>query len=73
MPSVAIETQGCKLNQADSMKLASQFQAAGFSMVNINSKCDVYVLNTCTVTHVADRKARHAVRLAKRKNPVRLW
>ena len=69
MPSVAIETQGCKLNQADSMKLASQFQAAGFSMVNINSKCDVYVLNTCTVTHVADRKARHAVRLAKRKNP----
>lgn len=69
MPSVAIETQGCKLNQADSMKLVSQFQAAGFSLVDTSSKCDLYVINTCTVTHVADRKARHAVRFAKRNNP----
>ena len=69
MRSVAIETLGCKLNQADSLELAQEFKSAGFNMVDAGSRCDVYVINTCTVTHVADRKGRQAVRAARRKHP----
>ena len=68
-PSVAIETHGCKLNQADSGLLASQFLEAGYRLVSTEEPADVYVLNSCTVTHVADRKARHAIRSARRRNP----
>ena len=57
-PTVAIETHGCKLNQADSSLLARQFIKAGYRPVLITEPSDVYVLNSCTVTHVADRKAR---------------
>ena len=66
--SVFIETQGCKLNQADSMKLADEFQNYGFSVSNKKDNADVYILNTCTVTHVADKKARQAIRAFKKKN-----
>ena len=68
-PAVAIETHGCKLNQADSESLARQFLKAGFRLVSIDEPADVYVVNTCTVTHIADRKARHALRAASRRNP----
>jgi threonylcarbamoyladenosine tRNA methylthiotransferase MtaB len=66
---VAIETQGCKLNQADSMALAREFTTAGFHVVDATDPLDAYVLNSCTVTHVADRKARRALRAARRRNP----
>ncbi len=65
----AIETHGCKLNQADSLRLAREFVAAGYVRVSADGPADVYVLNSCTVTHVADRKARHALRAARRRNP----
>ena len=68
-PTVAIETHGCKLNQADSAGLAAQFVGAGFRIVAPNEPADVFVLNSCTVTHVADRKARQALRRARRRNP----
>ncbi len=68
-PTVAIETHGCKLNQADSGLLARQFAQAGFRLVCADEPADVYVVNTCTVTHVADRKARRALRAARRRNP----
>ena len=68
-PTVAIETHGCKLNQADSGLLASDFVRAGFHVVGADEPADVYLVNTCTVTHVADRKARHALRAARRFNP----
>ena len=67
--TVAIETHGCKLNQADSGVLGRQFADAGFRVVSTGDPVDVYVVNTCTVTHVADRKARHALRSARRRNP----
>jgi threonylcarbamoyladenosine tRNA methylthiotransferase MtaB len=70
MPTVAIETHGCKLNQADSQALAREFHQAGYRLVNPDQPADVYVLDTCTVTHVADRKARHALRAARRRNPL---
>ena len=67
--TVAIDTHGCKLNQADSEALARRFLRAGYGVVDPGESADIYVLNTCTVTHVADRKARHALRAALRRNP----
>jgi threonylcarbamoyladenosine tRNA methylthiotransferase MtaB len=66
---VSIETHGCKLNQADSGKLALQFIEAGFKLVEIGQPTDIYIVNTCTVTHIADRKARRSLRSARRQNP----
>jgi threonylcarbamoyladenosine tRNA methylthiotransferase MtaB len=68
-PTVSIETHGCKLNQADSGVLGQKFVRAGFRVVSGEEPVDVYVVNSCTVTHVADRKARHALRSARRRNP----
>ena len=67
--SVFIETHGCKLNQADSQALARQFAGAGCGAASEREDADIYILNTCTVTHVADRKARQAVRAVRRRNP----
>ncbi len=66
---VSILTHGCKLNQSDSDALARGFQDAGYSIVGPSEQADVYVVNTCTVTHVADRKARRALRSARRRDP----
>lgn len=68
-PNVALITLGCKLNQADSEALARQFLAAGCRVVDRPVVADIYVINTCSVTHVADRKSRHLVRLARRLAP----
>ncbi len=68
-PRVVIETHGCKLNQADTSVLASDFLRAGFTLASNDDEVDVYVVNTCTVTHVADRKARQALRTARRRHP----
>ena len=66
---VAIDTHGCKLNQADSSQLARRFQAAGCQLVATAAAADIYILNTCTVTATADAKARQALRAARRANP----
>ena len=68
-PTVAIETHGCKLNQADSRVIAESFRRKGYRLVSSAEPADVYVVNTCTVTHVADRKARQSLRAARRRNP----
>ena len=67
--SVALESLGCKLNQAELQLLAGQLVAAGYRVVGADEKADIYVLNTCTVTHVADRKSRHLLNMARRRNP----
>ncbi|MBA7615331.1 Threonylcarbamoyladenosine tRNA methylthiotransferase MtaB [subsurface metagenome] len=66
---VALDTLGCKLNQAETELLAKQFAEAGYRLVSPVDKADVYILNTCTVTHIADRKSRHRLRLAHWRNP----
>jgi threonylcarbamoyladenosine tRNA methylthiotransferase MtaB len=66
---IALETLGCKLNQAETESLARQFVQAGYEIVQHPGEADVYILNTCTVTHTADAKARHLLRLAHRRNP----
>ena len=67
--TVAIETHGCKLNQADSAALAQEFARAGYVLVDSRRDADIIVLNTCTVTATADSKARQALRAAHRANP----
>ena len=66
---VALDSLGCKLNQAENELLTRQFAEAGYKLVSPSDKADVYILNTCTVTHIADRKSRHWLRLAHRRNP----
>jgi threonylcarbamoyladenosine tRNA methylthiotransferase MtaB len=66
---VAFYTLGCKLNQAETESLADQFSRAGFEIVDSSCEADICVANTCTVTHIADRKSRHWLRLARRRNP----
>ncbi len=68
-PTVAIETLGCKLNLADSELLARDFTRLGFEVVEPHQSADVFVLNTCSVTHVADRKARQQLRAVRRRLP----
>ena len=66
---IALDSLGCKLNQAETELLARQFAEAGYKLVSPTDAADVYVLNTCTVTHIADSKSRHRLRLAHRRNP----
>ena len=66
--TVAIHTQGCKLNQADSDLLARSFAEAGYQVLDWTAGADVMVLNSCTVTAAADAKARQALRAARRAN-----
>ena len=66
---IALETLGCKLNQAETEALQRQFVQAGYELVPQPAGADVYILNTCTVTHTADAKARHLLRMAHRQNP----
>jgi len=66
---VAFYTLGCKLNQTETESLANRFSKAGFQLVTPGEGADIYIANTCTVTHIADRKSRHWLRLARRRNP----
>jgi len=67
--TVALDSIGCKLNQAETELLARQFAEAGYRVVSPGDKANIYILNTCTVTHVADRKCRHWLRQAHWRNP----
>ena len=69
--NIEIETHGCKLNFADSQSIAKKFYSAGHNVFGDNEtgQRDIYILNSCTVTHVADSKARQSIRKVKRNNP----
>jgi len=69
--NIEIETHGCKLNFADSQSIAKKFYSAGHNVFSDNKAGlrDIYILNSCTVTHVADSKARQSIRKVKRNNP----
>ncbi|MCD6452913.1 MAG: tRNA (N(6)-L-threonylcarbamoyladenosine(37)-C(2))-methylthiotransferase MtaB [Dehalococcoidales bacterium] len=66
---VALDSLGCKLNQAETELLARQLASDGYRLVASPAEADIYILNTCTVTHIADRKSRHLLRRAHRQNP----
>ena len=65
----AICTLGCKVNAYESEAVAEQFAAAGYRQVPFHQIADVYIVNTCTVTHLSDRKSRQMIRRSKQKNP----
>lgn len=66
---VAFTTLGCKVNQYESEAMMGIFRAAGFQIVDFKEGADVYVINTCTVTHLGDRKSRQMIRRAINSNP----
>lgn len=67
---IVISTLGCKVNQYESEELRQAFSAAGCEVSNsTKGKVDVYIINTCTVTAVSDRKSRQMIRRAIRENP----
>jgi threonylcarbamoyladenosine tRNA methylthiotransferase MtaB len=68
MPSAAIQTLGCKLNQLESESIAEAFSSAGFS-IEAGPVADLLVINTCAVTSKSEQKARRVIRKALRDNP----
>ena len=68
-PRIAFVTLGCKVNQSDTQKAIADFRAAGWRIVPPTAPAEVYVVNTCSVTHVADRKSRSWLRRSARANP----
>ena len=68
-PTVGILTLGCKVNQYESEAIAERFEAAGVTVLSPDEVCDIYVINTCTVTAESDRKAGQLIRRAAAKNP----
>ena len=69
MYSVGLYTLGCKVSQYETEAVAEGFEAAGFEIRSFDSPCDVYVVNTCTVTAESDRKSRQIIRRARKHNP----
>ncbi|MFA7132903.1 MAG: tRNA (N(6)-L-threonylcarbamoyladenosine(37)-C(2))-methylthiotransferase MtaB, partial [Bacteroidales bacterium] len=69
MKKVAFHTLGCKLNFAESSDLARTFTQNNYEQVSSKEFADVYVINTCTVTQVAEKKCRNAIRQANHLNP----
>ncbi|MFC1945341.1 tRNA (N(6)-L-threonylcarbamoyladenosine(37)-C(2))-methylthiotransferase MtaB [Chloroflexota bacterium] len=66
---ISLEFLGCKLNQAEVFGIGQRMALDGYTVVPAGSYADIYIINTCTVTATADRKARQMVRSAKRRNP----
>ncbi|MDO7788236.1 tRNA (N(6)-L-threonylcarbamoyladenosine(37)-C(2))-methylthiotransferase MtaB [Desulforamulus aquiferis] len=67
--TAAIFTLGCKVNQYESSAIGDLFRQAGYEVVEFEQPADVYVINTCTVTHLGDRKSRQIIRRAVKQNP----
>lgn len=69
MPSVAFHTLGCKVNHYETEAIWQLFQTAGYERKEFETRADVYVINTCTVTNTGDKKSRQVIRRAIRQNP----
>jgi len=69
MRKVAFYTLGCKVNQVETEQIKEDFINRGYTIVDFEEPADIYIINTCTVTHVSDRKSRAIIRRAVKKNP----
>ena len=67
--SVAATTLGCKVNQAETDSMLDMLGAAGADIVAFEEKADIYIVNTCSVTNIADKKSRQMLHRAKKRNP----
>ena len=68
MTKVAFYTLGCKVNQYETEAMEELFIKKGYTIVSPEDKADIYVINTCTVTNLGDRKSRQYIRRAKKAN-----
>lgn len=69
MPRVALTTLGCKVNQVETQSMELLFRKAQYTIVDFADIADVYIINTCSVTHLGERKSRQLIRRAHRNNP----
>ena len=69
MRKAALHNVGCKVNAYETEAMEQLLEAAGYEIVSFEEKADVYVINTCSVTNVADKKSRQMLHRAKAKNP----
>lgn len=69
MKSVSFSTLGCKVNQYETEAMTKLFANAGYEIKDFGEKCDIYVINTCTVTSMGDRKSRQMIHRAAKQNP----
>ncbi len=65
----SVYTLGCKVNTYESEAVKKQFENNGYTCVDFDEFADVYIINTCTVTHLGDRKSRQMIRRTKQMNP----
>lgn len=66
---VAFHTLGCKVNQNETEAMAALFKDKGYDIVDFDGRADIYILNTCTVTHMADRKSRQLIHRCTKNSP----
>ncbi|EAX47522.1 RNA modification enzyme, MiaB family [Thermosinus carboxydivorans Nor1] len=69
MPRAAFTTLGCKVNQFETEVIEGLFKQRGYTIVSFDEPADVYVINTCSVTHLGEKKSRQLIRRAARVNP----
>ncbi|MBO5326406.1 MAG: tRNA (N(6)-L-threonylcarbamoyladenosine(37)-C(2))-methylthiotransferase MtaB [Lachnospiraceae bacterium] len=69
MKSVALHNLGCKVNSYEIEVMQQNLQKSGYKIVDFNQKSDIYIINTCSVTNMADRKSRQMLHRAKKQNP----
>lgn len=68
MRRVAFITLGCKVNQYETNSMIQKFIQKGYEIVEATKEADIYIVNTCTVTNMSDRKSRQMLRRAKEIN-----
>ena len=66
--SIAFYTLGCKVNQYETNGMIQEFKNAGYEIVEFEGKADIYIINTCTVTNMSDKKSRQIIRRTKELN-----
>ena len=69
MKKAALHNLGCKVNAYETEAMQQMLEEAGYEIVPFSEKADVYVINTCSVTNMADRKSRQMLHRAKKLNP----
>jgi threonylcarbamoyladenosine tRNA methylthiotransferase MtaB len=69
MKSIALHNLGCKVNGYEMDVMQQILQEKGYKIVPFDEKADIYIINTCTVTNIADQKSRQMLHRAKKKNP----
>lgn len=69
MKRAAFLTLGCKVNQYETDAMEGMMEDAGYEIVDFTDTADVYIINTCSVTNMADRKSRQMINRARKKNP----